>query len=151
MATMIPIAIVGARGPEPAGQHDREAHAGEVRHDKMVGTAHIGLRFYAAQQNGGIMSRITLILAIGLALPTTVQAQWTGPGAGGSYGPSVTPSVTPYQAPPPNSSYSAGPQPPSNGYATRAPDAANCGTPDEPKPCPSMPKRAMHDRPPNRE
>src|SRR4051812_29186135 len=99
------------------------------------------------------MRRTVLVLAVGLALPTTVQAQWTGPGAGGSYGPSVTPSVSPYQnqTSPPNSSYSTGSQEPARGYPTRAPDAANCGTPEDPNPCPPMPRRALHDRPANRE
>jgi hypothetical protein len=27
----------------------------------------------------------------------------------------------------------------------------NCGTPDEPKPCPPMPRRALQDYPPNRQ
>ena len=29
-------------------------------------------------------------------------------------------------------------------------DPGNCGTPDEPKPCPPMPRRAMQDYPANR-
>ena len=29
-------------------------------------------------------------------------------------------------------------------------DRGNCGTPDEPKPCPPMPRRAMQDYPSNR-
>jgi hypothetical protein len=37
--------------------------------------------------------------------------------------------------------------PPMTGQA----DPGNCGTPDQPKPCPRMPRRAMQDYPANRQ
>ena len=51
--------------------------------------------------------------------------------------------------PPPASSYSA---PPTRAYSGRsASTAENCGTPDEPKPCPPLPRHPLPYYPDNRQ
>jgi hypothetical protein len=55
--------------------------------------------------------------------------------------------VYPVQPPPPAPAYVGRPVPGS--YAS-APDSNNCGTPDEPKPCPPLPRVALPYYPANR-
>jgi hypothetical protein len=50
-----------------------------------------------------------------------------------------------------SNTYAAGPSAPSAGRMSSQPDPNNCGTPDEPKSCPPMPRRAMNSYPDNRQ
>jgi hypothetical protein len=56
----------------------------------------------------------------------------------------------------PGAGYTGAPPPPSpssqmTGQMAGQPDPNNCGTPDEPKPCPPMPRHPLPDYPPNRQ
>jgi hypothetical protein len=43
------------------------------------------------------------------------------------------------------------PPPPASTQAARQPDPNNCGTPDEPKPCPPMPRHPLQNYPANKQ
>ena len=47
--------------------------------------------------------------------------------------------------------YPSGPTTPSRTAMSGQPDPENCGTPDEPKACPPMPRRALNTYPANRQ
>ncbi len=59
------------------------------------------------------------------------------------------PGYAPAAPPPPPPSYQGAAGSPYAG--TRAPDPENCGTPDEPKPCPPMPRHPLPYYPDNRQ
>jgi hypothetical protein len=63
--------------------------------------------------------------------------------------PSAPPGARPpppaYQAPPASRGGQA------SGWVTRPPDPENCGTPDEPRPCPPMPRHPLKYFPANRQ
>lgn len=86
--------------------------------------------------------RYLLILSIGLlAIPCAVHAQTSQPPG--------------YRPPPPayHGGSSQGVPRASTGAPVSGAQAANpenCGTPDEPKPCPRMPRHPLPDYPPNR-
>jgi len=79
------------------------------------------------------------------------------------YAPNQPPPPSSYANPPPSSSY-ANPPPSSSynndrmasssgrqsTYGGQASSSENCGTPDEPKACPPLPRRALPYYPPNR-
>lgn len=54
---------------------------------------------------------------------------------------------------PPGAGYTGAPPPPPPASTRMAaqPDPNNCGTPDEPKPCPPMPRHPMPYYPPNKQ
>jgi hypothetical protein len=58
------------------------------------------------------------------------------------------PSVPP-GAPPPPAAYQGG-RTAVGGWVTRPPDPENCGTPDDPRPCPPMPQHPLKYFPANR-
>jgi hypothetical protein len=86
------------------------------------------------------MRRLLLLLSLGLFaawvphLPA--QAQPAPPG------------VYPPGSPPPPPPYAQQPSPPPGGAAT---SAENCGTPDDPKPCPPLPRHPLPYYPANKQ
>ena len=62
----------------------------------------------------------------------------------------TSPTATPGPASGTNS-YASGPAMPSRTAMSGQPDPENCGTPDEPKACPPMPRRALNTYPANRQ
>ena len=60
----------------------------------------------------------------------------------------------PGSSPGPGQGYYSGaptPPPPSSTRMAAQPDPDNCGTPDEPKPCPPMPRHPLNDYPSNKQ
>jgi hypothetical protein len=80
------------------------------------------------------MRRIILATAL-IALAPVAYAQ-NMPGGGTSPGPGYT------RSPPP---------PVASNWTVRPPDPQNCGTPDEPRPCPPMPRHPLPYFPNNRQ
>lgn len=103
------------------------------------------------------MRLIPLTAACVLAVIPAVHAQTTpanppatGPGTG-TMAPSATPSAPANTMPNATSSGASSDTAPMVGAPTNTqlnPD--NCGTPDEPKACPPMPRRPLHHNPRNR-
>jgi hypothetical protein len=79
-----------------------------------------------------IMLATTLILLSPLAYAQSIPGSAAGPRPGYT------------GAPPP-------PPPPSSTRMAGQPDPGNCGTPDEPKPCPPMPRRPLPYYPNNKQ
>jgi hypothetical protein len=83
------------------------------------------------------MRSIALAAAL-VALAPVTFAQTSPPGATATPGPA---GGTNY--------YASGPAMPSRTAMSGQPDPENCGTPDEPKACPPMPRRPLHTYPAN--
>jgi len=91
--------------------------------------------------------RTIVIAAAVAAIPTLASAQYGTVPSGRTYqGSPPYQGNYPYQPPYQSSARSAMPP-----MASSRLDPENCGTPDEPKACPPMPRRPLRDRPANRE
>ena len=82
-----------------------------------------------------------LILATALVALAPVTLALTSPPAG-----AANPGATAG-----GDSYPTGPATPSRNAMNSQPDPENCGTPDEPKACPPMPRRPLRTYPENRQ
>jgi hypothetical protein len=78
-----------------------------------------------------------------IALTPLAYAQMS-PGTSGGASPPLGRGTT-------SGTYAAGPSALPSAAPTSQPHPNNCGTPDEPKNCPPMPRRAMNTYPPNRQ
>lgn len=85
------------------------------------------------------MRSIILATALVALAPVTLARSYP-PGATASPGPTGGASY-----------YATGPATPSRSAMNSQPDPENCGTPDEPKACPPMPRRPLQAYPENRQ
>jgi hypothetical protein len=83
--------------------------------------------------------RLTILATMLLALAPATLAQTYPSGSTTGTGPMG------------GTGYPSRSQPPSRSTVSGQPDSENCGTPDEPKACPPLPRRALPTYPTNRQ
>ncbi len=97
------------------------------------------------------MRRILLLVSISLLAGSSAYSPTYAQGYGNPPGYKAPPPPAPYtgsQEPAPRAPY-AGSRGPASG--SQMSSSENCGTPDEPKPCPPMPRRPLSHYPNNKQ